>query len=149
MAEIRELKKETAKEEPKASKVLKTKPHPAKAMRGDSGFAIIETGGKQYRVAVEDIIKIEKIIVRTEGEKKGEIKEGDVVVFDKVLLIDNGSDSTDIGTPYLNGAKVSGTLVEIGRSPKVVVIKYKQKSRYFKKNTHRQPFFKVKIDKIS
>ncbi|MEK7200760.1 MAG: 50S ribosomal protein L21 [Patescibacteria group bacterium] len=107
----------------------------------NGGFAIIETGGKQYRVAVGDTIKIEKI--------KSDIKVGDVVSFDKVLLIDNGTDSTDIGTPYIEGAKVSGTLVEIGRNAKVMVIKYKQKSRYFKRNGHRQPYFKVKIDKIS
>ncbi len=106
-----------------------------------NSFAIIETGGKQYRVAVGDTIKIEKV--------KSDINVGDVVNFDKVLLIDNGTDSTDIGTPYLEGANVSGTLVEIGRNAKVMVIKYKQKSRYFKRNGHRQPFFKVKIDKIS
>ena len=92
-------------------------------------------------MAVGDTIKIEKI--------KSDIKVGDVVSFDKVLLIDNGTDSTDIGTPYIEGAKVSGTLVEIGRNAKVMVIKYKQKSRYFKRNGHRQPYFKVKIDKIS
>ena len=124
----------------KTIKVAKTKPHSAEASRGDSGFAIIETGGKQYRVAIGDTIKIEKV--------NNELKEGDAIIFDKVLLIDNGTDSTDIGTPYIEGAKVSGTLVEIGRNAKVIVIKYKQKSRYFKKNGHRQPFFKVKIDKI-
>lgn len=134
-------KKTTAK--PRAKKAIKTEPV------NSSSFAIIETGGKQYRVAVGDTIKIEKVIVRTEGGKNGEIKMGDPVVFDKVLLIDNGTDSTDIGTPYIQNAKVSGTLVEIGRNAKVVVIKYKQKSRYFKKNGHRQPFFKVKIDKIT
>ena len=108
----------------------------------DSGFAVIETGGKQYRVSLGNSIKIEKF-------KDKEYKEGDTIVFDKVLLVDNGTDVTDIGTPYLTGAKVSGTLVEIGRAPKVIVIKYKQKSRYFKKNGHRQPYFKVQIEKIS
>lgn len=108
----------------------------------NGGFAVIETGGKQYRVAVGDSIKIEKI-------KEKELKEGDSIVFDKVLLVDNGKDVTDVGAPYIPGAKVSATLIEIGRSPKVTVIKYKQKSRYFKKNGHRQPFFKVKIEKIS
>jgi len=142
MAVTKKTTKESKKEAPK------TKSHPAKATRGDSGFAIIETGGKQYRVSVGDTVKIEKVIVQTEGGKPGEMKEGDPVVFDKVLLIDNGTDSTDIGTPYIEGAKVSGTLVEIGRNAKVMVIKYKQKSRYFKRNGHRQPYFKVKIDKI-
>lgn len=139
----------------------KIKPHSAEATRptessaragtdgfgqaqGDSGFAVIETGGKQYRVAAGDTIKIEKL-----NGTDNEYKEGDSVVFDKVLLVDNGTDSTDIGTPYLAGAKVSGTLLEIDRNAKVMVIKYKQKSRYFKRNGHRQPYFKVKIDKIS
>ncbi len=94
-----------------------------------------------------DLIKIEKMKA---DSAKGSVepKKGDSVIFDKVLLIDNGIGSTDIGTPYIEGAKVSGTLVEIGRNAKVMVIKYKQKSRYFKRNGHRQPYFKVKIDKI-
>ena len=107
----------------------------------NNGFAVIEAGGKQYRVSVGDIIKIEII--------KGEHKEGDKITFDKVILIDNGKDVTDIGTPYIEGAKVVGTLTEVGRDKKVTVLKYKQKSRYLKKNGHRQPHFKVKIDKIS
>ena len=141
MAEIREIKKEAPKSAPKAPKT-KRAPKIAKVEKvaSNGSFAVIETGGKQYRVAVGDTIKIEKL--------DGKMKEGDAVVFDKVLLVDNGADSTDIGTPYVAGAKVSGTLVEIGRNAKVVVIKYKQKSRYFKKNGHRQPYFKVKIEKI-
>lgn len=106
-----------------------------------AGFAIIETGGKQYMVAPGDSVKIEKII--------GNFKVGDNVSFDKVLLVDDGKAVVNIGTPYITGAKVSGSIIEIGRNPKVTVIKYKQKSRYFKKNGHRQPFFKVKIEKIS
>ncbi len=102
-------------------------------------FAIIETGGKQYKAVVGETLKIEKI--------SGTFKVGDKVKFDKVLVVDNGSDTT-IGTPFINAAAVSGTLTEIGRSPKVTVIRYKQKSRYFKKNGHRQPFFKVKIDSL-
>jgi large subunit ribosomal protein L21 len=142
MAEIREIKKESEKSLPKAPKTKRA----VKAVKTgaiNGSFAIIETGGKQYRVAVGDIIKIEKM-----GDAKKEYKEGDSIIFDKILLIDNGTDSTDIGTPYIEGAKVFGTLVEIGRNAKVIVIKYKQKSRYFKKNGHRQPYFKVKIDKI-
>ena len=104
-----------------------------------SKFAIIETGGKQYRVSEGDVVTIEKI--------KGEFSAGDKVVFENVLMIDNGSTS-DIGTPYLAGKKVSGELVEEGRSKKVSVIRYKSKSRYFKKKGHRQPFFKVKITSI-
>ncbi len=100
-------------------------------------FAVIQTGGKQYKVKVGDEIKIEKIL--------GDHKEGDKVVFDKVLLVDNGKDTT-IGTPYIANAKVNATITKIGRLPKVDVIKYKQKSKYFKKNGHKQPYFQVKIE---
>ena len=102
-------------------------------------FAVIQTGGKQYKVIVGDEIKIEKLL--------GEYKEGDKIVFDKVLLVDNGSDTT-IGTPTISGAKVTGTITKIGRLPKVNVIKYKQKSKYFKKNGHQQPYFQVKIEGV-
>ena len=61
--------------------------------------------------------------------------------------MDDGKDTT-IGTPYITGAKVSAEIVEIGRARKVMVVKYKQKSRYLKRNGHRQPFFKVKITSI-
>jgi len=103
-------------------------------------FAIIETGGKQYRVSNGDIITIEKI--------KGEFTQGDKIVFEKVLMTDNGSDSK-IGTPYLSGAKVEGELLEEGKAKKVTVIRYKAKSRYFKKKGHRQAFMKVKITSLS
>jgi large subunit ribosomal protein L21 len=102
-------------------------------------FAVIHTGGKQYKVSTGDIIKIEKI--------KGGLKVGDKVVFDKVMLVEDGKDTT-IGTPYITGAKVEAVLSEIGRNKTVDVIKYKQKSRYFKKNGHRQPWFKVTIGSI-
>jgi len=133
MVEKKEVKKESKKSPAKAIKT--------KTPTENSGFAVIEAGGKQYRVSVGDTIKIEII--------KGEHKEGDKITFDKVLLVDNGKDVTDIGAPYVTGAKVVGTLVEIGRNKKVIVLKYKAKSRYQKKNGHRQPYFKVKIDKIS
>ncbi len=99
-------------------------------------FAIIQTGGKQYQVSVGDVIIVEKIT--------GGHKEGDTITFDKVLLVDNGKDTT-IGTPYIDGALVEATLEKEGRNKKIDVIKYKQKSRYFKKRGHRQPHFKVKI----
>jgi large subunit ribosomal protein L21 len=122
----------------KSAKTPKIKPETT------AGFAIIETGGKQYQVAAGETIKIEKIIPPAGGD----LKVGDPVSFDKVLLVDDGANSTDIGTPYIKGATVSGNITEIGRNAKVTVIKYKQKSRYFKKNGHRQPFFKVKISNI-
>ncbi|HLC99450.1 MAG TPA: 50S ribosomal protein L21 [Patescibacteria group bacterium] len=99
-------------------------------------FAVIQTGGKQYRVSVGDVITIEKL--------PGDLKVGESVTFDKVLLVDNGSDTT-IGTPFIKEAKVEAKVEEIGRHPKVEVVKYKPKSRYYKRNTHRQPFTKIKI----
>jgi large subunit ribosomal protein L21 len=151
MAETKTTKKTASKAPVKAktAPVKAVKPKVVKdVIPADNGsFAVIETGGKQYRVAVGDSIKIEKIVTRDSKGGPMEVKEGDEVVFDKVLLIDNNG-ATDIGTPYIAGAKVSGTLVEIGRNATIMVIKYKQKSRYFKRNGHRQPFFKVLIEKI-
>jgi len=103
-------------------------------------FAVFTTGGKQYTVSKGDTVTIEKLA--------GTHKEGEKITFDKVLMVDDGKD-TSIGTPYIPKAKVTGTLVEIGRSPKVLVVKYKQKNRSgWKRNGHRQPFFKVKIDAL-
>ncbi len=102
-------------------------------------FAVIQTGGKQYKVAPGESLIIEKL--------PGELKIGDKVVFDKVLLVNDGS-KTLVGTPVVSGATVEATLEEEGRGDKVVVIRYRQKSRYFKKNGHRQPFMKVKIAAI-
>lgn len=102
-------------------------------------FAVIKTGGKQYRVAVGDVLKIEKL--------DGEYKAGDKIVFDKVLLVDNGSD-TSIGTPYLDTARVEALFEKSGFAQKVTVIKYKAKARQFKKNGHKQPYFQVKIAAI-
>ncbi|MBP7006553.1 MAG: 50S ribosomal protein L21 [Candidatus Pacebacteria bacterium] len=99
-------------------------------------FAVIQTGGKQYKVSKGAVLSIEKI--------KGEYKKGDKISFDKVLLVDDGKDTT-IGAPYVTGAKVEAEISEIGRARKVLVMKYKQKSRYLRRNGHRQPFFKVKI----
>ena len=99
-------------------------------------FAVIFTGGKQYKVSEGSVVSIEKIT--------GEYKKGDKLTFDKVMLVDDGKDTT-IGTPYITGAKVDAEIMEIGRTRKVMVVKYKQKSRYLKRNGHRQPFFKVKI----
>ena len=102
-------------------------------------FAVIETGGKQYQVTAGDVITIEKL--------PQILKVGDKVTFDKVLLVDDGKNTT-IGNPYISEAKVEGIFKESGRAKKIDVIRYKQKSRYFKKNGHRQPFVKVQIEKI-
>jgi large subunit ribosomal protein L21 len=102
-------------------------------------FAVIKTGGKQYKVSEGNFVSIEKI--------KGEYKKGDKISFDKVLLVDDGKDTT-IGTPYIKGAKVDAEITEIGRERTILVMKYKQKSRYLRRNGHRQPYFQVKITSI-
>ncbi len=107
--------------------------------RETSEFAVITTGGKQYVVSAGQTVKIEKLA--------GEHKEGDTLTFDKVLVVDNGQDTT-VGTPYISGAKVTGVLEKSWRDRKVEVIKYKQKSRYFIRRGHRQPYFLVKIESI-
>ena len=109
---------------------------------GHMEFAVIQTGGKQYKVSEGGFITIEKI-----KDKTVEYKKGDKISFDKVLLVDNGKDTT-IGTPFVMGAKVEAEIIEIGRARKILVVKYKQKSRYLRRNGHRQPFFKVKIVSI-
>ena len=122
----------------------------AKAPKTDGAakeFAVIATGGKQYIVSAGDTLKIEKIKGPLTDKGYGTFNVGDEVVFDNVLLVDNGLDTT-IGTPTIAGAKVSATISKIGKAPKVTVIKYKAKSNYFKKRGHRQPFFEVKITKL-
>ncbi len=105
-------------------------------------FAVIKTGGKQYKVAKGDTLSIEKI--KGLARAGGEYEKGDKLSFDKVLLVDNGKDTT-IGTPFIIGAKVDAEIVDIGRARKILIVKYKQKSRYLRRAGHRQPFFKVKI----
>ncbi len=101
-------------------------------------FSVIETGGKQYKVAVGEKIKIEKL----EG------KEGDSVVFDKVLLAATSDDAVAIGQPYVEGGKVLGEIVRQARHDKVIVFKYRPKKRERKKKGHRQMFTEVKITEI-
>ena len=101
-------------------------------------YAIIATGGKQYKVAEGDIIKVEKL-----GVDAGET----VVTFDQVLAVNNGE--MKIGCPTVEGATVSATVVKEGKGKKVIVYKYKRKTGYHKKNGHRQLFTEVKIEKIN
>jgi large subunit ribosomal protein L21 len=100
-------------------------------------FAIIETGGKQYFVSKGDTIHIEKL----SGEK------GQAVVFDKVLLV--GDDKTHtLGKPYVAGKAVEGTILSQAREKKIYVLKYKAKSKYRRKQGHRQHYTEVEITKI-
>lgn len=102
-------------------------------------LAVIQTGGKQYIVSEGDTLKIEKLSTAS--------KKGDKITFDKVMLLSENGD-IELGMPYLDKSKVEASVEEIGKSDKVRVIKYKQKSRYFKKRGHRQPYIKVKISSI-
>ncbi len=100
-------------------------------------YAIIETGGKQIKVQPGDFVFIEKL----------EAKEGDVITFDKVLLI--GGDKVKVGAPYVSGATVSAKVDKQGKAKKILVFKYKPKGNYRKSYGHRQPYTKVKIDAIN
>ena len=101
-------------------------------------FAVIETGGKQYRVSEGKKLKVEKL----------NAEEGATFVFDKVLLV-NDDKNAKIGTPYIDGAKVEAKVLEQGRTKKVIVFRYHPKTRYRKKKGHRQPFTQLEITKIS
>jgi large subunit ribosomal protein L21 len=93
-------------------------------------YAIIETGGKQYRVQENDFLFVEKL----------NANENDTVVFDKVLVVND-----KFGTPYVADAKVTAKVVKQGKAKKIIVYKYKAKKNYHKKQGHRQPYTKVQI----
>ena len=100
-------------------------------------YAIIATGGKQYKVEEGDIIRVEKL----------EAEEGESVTLTEVLALNDGS--LKAGTPTIPGATVTASVVAQGRARKVVVYKYKRKSGYHKKNGHRQAYTALKIEKIN
>jgi len=102
-------------------------------------IAIIATGGKQYIVTEGQSLNIEKL----------ELEEGQPVEFTALLVADEEGTDVKVGTPEVSGAKVSATVLEQGRAPKVNVIKFKSKSRYRRKYGHRQPFTKIQIEKIT
>lgn len=119
-----------------AKKTIKTT---KKVAKNTGAFAVIMTGGKQYKVSVGETLKIEKLT--------GEPKVGDILFFDKVLLTDDGS-KTIVGAPFIKDIKVEAELKEIGKAKKVNVLKYLQKSRYLKTRGHRQPFMRIEITSI-
>ena len=100
-------------------------------------YAIIATGGKQYKVAEGDIIKVEKLGVEA----------GETYTFDQVLAVNN--DKRVVGNPTVEGATVTASVIGDGKAKKVIVYKYKRKSGYHKKNGHRQQYTAVKIEKIN
>ena len=100
-------------------------------------YAIIATGGKQYKVAEGDIIRVEKLGVEA----------GETYTFDQVLAVNN--DKMVVGNPTVDGLKASVFAIGDGKAKKVIVYKYKRKSGYHKKNGHRQQYTEVKIEKIN
>ncbi len=100
-------------------------------------YAVIKTGGKQYRVSPGEEVKLEKL--------PGEI--GDPIAFDKVMIVSDG-ENVQIGKPYLENTSVSGRLTRHGKSRKIIVFKYKRRKNYRKKTGHRQQFSMVKIENI-
>jgi len=102
-------------------------------------FAVIQTGGKQYVVREGEELRVE--LLPTEAGKS--------VNFDALLVAEEDGTSVKVGKPHVSGAKVSATVVEHGRAEKVLVVKYKPKVRYRRHVGHRQPFTKLKIEKIS
>jgi large subunit ribosomal protein L21 len=101
-------------------------------------YAIVQTGGKQYRVQEGDILYIEKL----------NAEEGTDVNFDQVLLVEKDGQVT-VGSPFVAGATVTATVVQHGKGKKIIVFKYKPKKNYRRKQGHRQPFTKVQITKIN
>lgn len=101
-------------------------------------FAVIETGGKQYKVNEGDIIFVEKLGA----------EEGESITFDRVIAV-KGEDNIVLGTPYIDGAKVAATVLKNGKDKKIVVFKYKAKKNEKKKQGHRQPYTKVQINTIT
>ena len=100
-------------------------------------YAVIETGGKQYRVQEGDVITVEKL----------NVEAGETVTFDKVLVLGEGKD-IKVGAPY-TGDVVTGSVVENGKGQKVIIFKYKAKKDYRKKQGHRQPYTMVKIESLT
>ncbi len=102
-----------------------------------SMYAIIKTGGKQYKVSEGDLVRVEKLPYEV----------GDTVEFDEVLLV--AGDEVKVGSPVIENAKVTATVEDQNKDKKIVVFKYKPKKQYRRKHGHRQPYTLVKIDSIS
>jgi len=101
-------------------------------------YAVIETGGKQYRVSTGDAIYVEKL----------DVNEGDEVILGRVLLVSQDG-KTQVGTPYVEGAKVTAKAARQGKQKKIIVFKYKAKKNYRRKQGHRQPYTKLVIESIT
>lgn len=100
-------------------------------------YAVVNTGGKQYKVKAGDVLRVEKL--------SGEV--GSPVTFDRVMMVADGAEIS-VGQPLLEKTSVKGTIVEQGKAKKVIVFKYKRRKRFRRKQGHRQAFTAVKIDSI-
>lgn len=100
-------------------------------------YAVIKTGGKQYQVKEGDILKVEKL----------DVEAGTKFDFEEVLLVSNEGD-VKVGKPFVDGAKVSAEILEHGKNRKITVFKYKPKKGYARKQGHRQPYTRVRINSI-
>ncbi len=100
-------------------------------------YAIVETGGKQYRMSEGEVYRLEKL--------EGEV--GSEVVFDRILAVSE-NEETEVGAPYLDNAQVKARVLSHGKNKKIVVFKYKPKKNYRRKKGHRQPYTQVVVEKI-
>lgn len=100
-------------------------------------YAVIQTGGKQYRVSEGDVFSVEKC----------ETEAGQPIIFDKVLMV-NVDDKLNVGKPYVNGMTVTGEVLAHGLTKKIPVVKFKRRQNYKREGSHRQAFTQVKITKI-
>jgi large subunit ribosomal protein L21 len=122
----------------RAAAVAEAAPRRAETPAPSAGYAIIETGGKQYRVAVGDLLTIEKLPVDAGAD----------VTFDRVLMV-AGAGATRVGTPLVAGATVQARIEEQRRGPKIIVFKYKPKKRYRRRTGHRQAQTRIAITAIN
>jgi len=106
-------------------------------VKGKIMYAVIKTGGQQYKVAEGDILKVNKLCA----------DEGTEIDFNEVLIVSDG-DNVKVGTPFLEGTKVNATVEEQGRHKKVSIIKFRRRKHYMKRAGHRQHYTKIKITKI-
>ncbi|MDD2586551.1 MAG: 50S ribosomal protein L21 [Syntrophomonadaceae bacterium] len=101
-------------------------------------YAVIKTGGKQYKVSEGIILKVEKL----------KAEAGDKLVLDQVLLVNDENGNVKVGDPVVDGAKVTVEVLEQGRGKKIIVYKYKKRKNYRRKQGHRQSYTKIKVEKI-
>jgi large subunit ribosomal protein L21 len=111
--------------------------HPARGSTGKIMYAVIATGGKQYRVSEGSVLRVEKLTAEA----------GANVEFDRVLLVGNG-DQVKVGSPFLSGGKVVATVQGHGKGDKVRIVKFRRRKHYLRQGTHRQPYTEVKVTSI-